>query len=160
MADHPPGVFFTKFGSSLAALFLVLVAAYAQAFHLLALGGVNPSLAPVALLALSFFEKNILVFMAGFFIILFFLFSLFWWPELLWFTLALAAALLIKTFFSWRDFPYALLSVGIFTALTFIVLPRSLSSQSAYLLIWELLLNCFLGGCFFYIFYVLKQRER
>ncbi|MDP3956385.1 MAG: hypothetical protein Q8P97_00120 [bacterium] len=160
MANYHPGVLFSKFGSSLMALLLVLVASYAQAFHLLAFGGVNPSVAPIALLALAFFESNSLILMAAFFLMSFFLFSPFWWLELLGLTLALAAALLIKVFFLGRDFPHALLTVILFTVFTFILFPRPRFLQPADLLMLELLLNCLLGGFLFFLFSVLKRSER
>ena len=160
MPNYHPGLLFTKFGSALTSLLLVLVASYAQAFHLLSFGGGNPNAAPIAFLALSFFESNVLILMAAFFVMSFFLFSPFWWPELLWLTLALAATLFIKVFFSWRGFPRALLSMILFTIFTFVLLERLRFLQSADLLILELLLNCLLGGFLFFLFSVLKQSER
>jgi len=151
---------FTKLTSSFTALFFVLLASYAQAFHLFSMGGVNPNIAPAAFLVLSFFEGHSLILMAAFFIVYFFLFSSFWWSEFLWLALALAATILIKIFLSWHDFSHILLSIIIFSLFTFVLLPRPLAFESAGSLATELLLNCLLGWLLFIIFSALRQRER
>jgi hypothetical protein len=152
--------FFRQRSSTLIVFFLVVLAAYIQAFHIFSWGGINPNLAPVALLTLSFFERNIYVLLAAMLVTVFFLALSFFWIETGLVLLAFAVVSAANIFWLRRGPVMALLSVAAATLLASALLWRLLWWQNLRSFCVELVLNCIWGMLMFFFFTILKARER
>src|SRR3989344_7584492 len=157
MKNNSQWILFEEWRGALFMLVTVFTVSYAQALRVFSFGGVNPDLAPVALLVFSFFKVNIYAFFAALLLVFFLFTSSFWWCDMTMLALALFVVITVKLFFLRRGLARVLLSTILFTLIFYIFTRRFYLWQDLQPLVLELLLNCLFASLLFYIFSVLDR---
>jgi len=142
-------------------LAIVVFVSYVQAFHLLEFGGVNPNLAAAAILAASFFEKNMGV------IILFLVAALaFLLPQpvitmdLILFSAIMVALIFFDRFAPWPPVFLLPLTVAVFTAVFYFVTVPGYLLQNYLLAAAEALYNVLVAYLFLVIFELIYETKK
>jgi len=145
-----------------AELIIVISAAAIQSAHLFFIAGLNPNLSAAAILALAYFEKDILIL---WFLALASLIFMLPYPFGFWdgaaFLVAIAVSLLVGAFFGRRGVQSIPITALIFTPLFYSLLAPTFVLENLLLVFYESLLNSVWSLAFAVFFwYIFSYRTR
>lgn len=134
-------------------LFLLVCAAYLQAFRLLEIGGVNPGLAATALIAFAFFESDVFITMLAVAVSALFLSST---PaaniEDIVFILTVSAAIIFKNLFFWKSLIHYFILIFCWTLAFYLLVAWNFVLSNPGIVLGEELYNMAVGLVFFCLF--------